>query len=133
MNVRNCRKCGKVFNYFAGPPICQVCRTEAEEKFQTVKKYVYEHHGAPINEVSETCEVEAAQIQQWIREERLAFAEDSPISIACEKCGIMIKTGRFCQKCKNDMTNTLRNVYSPKPAAPVQRKDPRDPAKMRFL
>ena len=30
MNVRNCRKCGKIFNYIAGPFVCPACREELE-------------------------------------------------------------------------------------------------------
>ena len=42
MNVRNCRKCGKIFNYVSGLPICPACRDEAEKKFQVVKKFIRE-------------------------------------------------------------------------------------------
>ena len=38
MEVRNCRKCGRIFNYVAGMPICPACRERIEEKFQEVKK-----------------------------------------------------------------------------------------------
>ena len=79
--------CGKIFNYVVGPVICPRCREAREEKFQEVKKYIDEHRGADILEVSEECDVEPGQIHQWIREERLQFADDSPIKIACEGCG----------------------------------------------
>ena len=84
MNVRNCRKCGKLFNYISGMPICPACKDLLEEKFQTVKKYIRENRLADIKEVAEACEVEVGQIQQWIREERLEFTEDSPVKIPCE-------------------------------------------------
>ena len=71
MDVRNCRKCGKVFNYISGPPICQACRELEEQKFQEVKKYIQQHGRATINEVSEECELEVQQIQAWIGQERL--------------------------------------------------------------
>ena len=76
MNVRNCRKCGRIFNYVLGPIMCPKCREDQEAKFQEVKKYVQEHHGADIIEVSEECDVDPGQIRQWIREERLQFADD---------------------------------------------------------
>ena len=40
MNARNCRKCGKLFNYVSGPPICMACREALEKKFQEVKEYI---------------------------------------------------------------------------------------------
>ena len=52
MNVRNCRKCGRIFNYVVGPILCPRCVEEQEKVFQVVKEYVIEHHGADIAEVS---------------------------------------------------------------------------------
>ncbi len=136
MNVRNCRKCGKVFNYVIGIPICPRCKEKQEEIFQTVKKYVSEHYGADIMEVSEECEVEPEQIRQWIREDRLQFAEDSPIRIPCEKCGTMIRSGRFCERCTVEMTtsfNKILNHGKPAPVQPSRNTSKSDRDKMRFL
>ena len=135
MNVRNCRKCGKIFNYIVGPALCASCRDEAEKVYQEVKKFVQEHKGVSIPEVADACNVEPSQIRQWIREERLEFAEDSMIGIACELCGATIKTGRFCEPCKAKMATGLRNAISTPAPAPVQKKpvNPKDNPKMRFL
>ncbi len=135
MNVRNCKVCGRIFNYVVGPVICPHCREAREEKFQEVKKYVSDHHGADIVEVSEECDVDINQIRQWIREERLQFADDSPIMIACEGCGAMIRSGRFCEKCKNEKANGFKHaIGADKPAKPEPVKKPvRDGDKMRFL
>lgn len=133
MNVRNCKRCGRLFNYVTGVPLCMSCREENEKKFQEVKKYIEEHKHAGIQEVSQECEVEVKQIQQWIREERLAFADDSPIGINCEKCGTMIRTGRFCEKCKREMMNELGSV-SRRPVQQVQpQRMQKDDPRMRYL
>lgn len=134
MNVRNCRKCGKLFNYIAGMPICPACKEKLEEKFQNVKKYIREHPQADIKEVAEECEVEVGQIQQWIREERLEFTSDSPVKLPCENCGEMIRSGRFCEKCKNNITKNLSSVLEkPKPVVREQKKIQETGNKMRFL
>jgi len=134
MNVRHCRTCKKIFNHVSGPAICPACREEKEKKFQEVKKYIQNHGVASINQVAEACEVEVNQINQWIREDRLQFAEDSPIRVACEKCGTMIRSGTFCEKCKAEMTNTLGNVYKKEtPAVEAPAKKDKDGNKMRFL
>ena len=137
MNVRNCRKCGKVFNYVIGIPLCQRCREEQEEKFQEVREYVRSNPGVDISQVSEACDVEPNQIRQWIREDRLQFAEDSPIRIPCEKCGTMMRSGRFCDACTMEMTNGFRNVLNqgrPAPAPRQQNTGSRsDRDKMRYL
>lgn len=134
MNVRNCRKCGRIFNYVVGPHICPACREKQEEKFQEVKNFIRENKDATINVVSEECDVEIPQIQQWIREERLAFSDDSPIGVSCENCGTMIKTGRFCEKCKKEMAADLSNaIRRPEAPKPELKKQDRENPKMRFL
>ena len=133
MDVRNCRSCGRLFNYVSGPFVCPACREKLEEKFQEVKKYIQENRGSTIAAVAEACEVDANQIRQWIREERLEFAEGS-MELGCEKCGAPITSGRFCAACKASMVNTLNDVYKPATPQQPQRKDNGDGGpKMRFI
>ena len=134
MNVRNCRKCGRIFNYVSGPPICMQCREALEAKFQEVRKYIQEHAHASIPEVSEVCDVSTNQIQQWLRDERLELCEGSGIALFCEECGGPILTGRVCEKCKGNMANRLNDsIRKPEAPKPQPKKDPRDNPKMRFL
>ena len=133
MNVRNCRKCRRLFNYVIGPVYCAKCKQELEEEFQMVKKYVHDNPGCDIRMVAEACEVDPMQIRQWVKEERLCFSDDSPMGIPCERCGVTIKSGRFCPKCKSDMTNDLMSVM-PTSAAPQASHTSRSSQhKMRFL
>lgn len=137
MNVRNCRKCGRVFNYIIGQTLCLSCRDELENKFKDVKEYVQKNRGCGINDVAEACEVESSQIKQWIREERLEFTEDSMIGLACEICGASIRTGRYCEKCKAQTLNGLNNVVrqaqaSRMPQQPTSNNS-KDNPRMRFL
>ncbi len=132
MEVRNCKGCGKLFNFLSGPPLCPSCAQKLDLKFEEVKEYVYDHPRVGIQEVSEELEVSVSQIKQWIREERLAFAEDSMIGLECESCGVTIKTGRYCKACKDKLAKNLNNLYGKQ--MPAQRpKDPRENARMRFL
>lgn len=133
MNVRNCKKCGKLFNYVAGAPVCPMCREELEKKFHEVKKFILEHPGVGIAEVSEMCEVETSQVRQWVREERLEFAEGSVVDIACESCGTPIRTGRFCDKCKATMINTMSNAYKRPQSSQQMNANSKDNPRMRYL
>ena len=133
MNLRNCARCGKMFNYLSGQPICENCKKAAEEDFQRVKQYIIDNPRAGFTEISEKCEVTTKQIQQWVREERLMFAADSPIQFTCEKCGERIQTGRFCAKCRSNMANNLNNTFA-KPKPQLQQPVKKDPkAGMHFL
>lgn len=134
MEVRNCKECGKLFNYMGGMPICPTCSKKLEDKFEEVKEYIYDNPGANINQVAEENDVSVKQIKHWVREERLCFADNSELGIECEKCGVMIKTGRFCQKCKKQLENSLSNMYETKKEPAVQKKKTGSAdGKMRFL
>ena len=131
MEVRNCKGCGRLFNYMGGTPLCPSCMKLLDEKFEITKEYVRENPHANIQVVADECEVSVPQIKRWIREEKLAFSEESQIGIECEGCGKMIRTGRFCDQCKNRMTNQLNNLYEKPKAEP--KKPVREKEKMRFL
>lgn len=134
MNVHNCRKCGKIFNYVVGPLICPACKDSMEAKFREVKEFVREHRTATMPEISESCDVDMQQIRQWIREERLQFADDSPIKMNCELCGAVIGTGRFCEKCKQSMAKELNGaIRKPVYAEPEPKKRQSVQNRMRFL
>ena len=133
MNVKNCRNCGKIFNYIGGLPICPACRELADKKFNEVKDYVRDHRGCSVKEVSEECEVEEAQIRQWVREERLIFDTESGIGVVCESCGVVIPSGRLCDKCKANLINGL-SAAGRQPVKPQQPQKPtRENPRMRFL
>ncbi|HBA46280.1 MAG TPA: flagellar protein [Lachnospiraceae bacterium] len=134
MNVRNCRSCGCIFNYVTGPVTCPACREKLEKKFQEVKEYIRENKGVGIPEVAEACEVDAGQIRQWLREERLELSAESMGFLTCETCGQPIKSGRFCEKCTMNMTRGFQEVLNAgrqKNSQPV--KHDGDSAKMRYL
>ncbi len=133
MNLRNCARCGKMFNYIGGQPICEACKKALEDDFQKVKQFIVDNPRAGLRQISDECEVTTKQIQQWIREERLMFTSDSPIQLQCENCGELIQTGRFCAKCKSSMANNLTDTFAkPKPQLqPAPKPDKK--AGMRFL
>lgn len=134
MDVRNCRKCGRIFNYVMGPFFCPGCREAMEGKFQEVKTYIREHPGVDVQTVSDECDIEKSQIYQWLREERLELAEGSMITLSCEKCFKPIKSGRYCENCKRDLTMGFKQAIA-RPTAPEPvKKLPKDASsKMRYL
>ena len=106
-----------------------------ETKDELVKDYIEENPRADMREISENCDVSTRQIEQWIREERLSFSDDSPIGIACEVCGATIRTGRYCERCKNDLANRLGSMYGSRYSTVDTDKirERREKARMRFL
>ena len=116
MEVRNCKGCGRLYNYIGGSykNLCPDCVNKMEDKFGEVREYIEKNRNATMPMISKDCEVRMEQIERWIREERLFFSEDSPIGIDCENCGITIKSGRYCPACKSKMTNVLSDLYNDK-------------------
>lgn len=133
MDVRNCRSCGKLFNYMGGIPLCPGCIRELDKKFEQVKEYIYDNPRADIQTISEENDVSTATIKRWVREEKLSFTDDSPIGLECEGCGVTIKTGRFCKSCKDKMANKLDNAYGKPASMPKPKKNQSEKAKMRYL
>lgn len=133
MDVKNCKGCGRLFNYMGGAPLCPTCKEELEKKFEQVKTYIYEHKNASMTEVAEENDVSSKQIKQWIREERLVLSEPSMDGVTCEKCGTPICSGRFCDKCKAALANSIGSaIERPKRIEP-ELKTQKDGNKMRFL
>lgn len=133
MDVRNCKGCGRLFNYMGGAPLCQGCQKKLEEKFQEVKEYLNEYPNSSVDSVSEALDVSVKQIRQWIREERLTISTAGADGIVCEQCGAPIRTGRFCEKCKAEMVNTFSGaIQKPKPQEP-QKTERDNKNRMRFL
>ncbi|MBR4725521.1 MAG: flagellar protein [Lachnospiraceae bacterium] len=135
MEVRTCRSCGKLYNYLGRTtPMCPACMKALEEKFQIVKEYIRDNPGANIQQVSDDTEVAVKVIKQWVREERLTFAEGSGVGLECENCGASILTGRFCANCKNKVANDMNGILEANRPKPVVEEKKRDAsAKMRFL
>lgn len=106
MEMRNCKKCGRVFSSF-GDKICPDCKREEDELFTKVKDYIYDHPHASIKEVAEETEVEEEIILRFMREGRIEVADDSLSTLTCEKCGVAIRTGRYCVDCQKKLVGGL--------------------------
>jgi len=118
--LKNCSKCGKLFNYVGGITVCLTCKNEDEADFKRIKKYLYENPGASISQVSSDLKMTVKKIKRFLREGRLEVIGDNGIPVLhCEKCGEPIKTGRFCDECSQNiskeflsMANKMKNKSS---------------------
>lgn len=130
MNIKECKRCRRVFQYITGKPICPQCKKAEEEMFQVVKEYLRKNVGANMEEVSEATGASLGMIQGFLREGRLEVTADSPMALGCEKCGATIRSGRLCNKCKDSLSNALQSAAnSMKPVHTAQKEKER----MRFL
>jgi len=105
--IRNCKRCKRIFTYVTGPQLCEVCKKQEEEEFEKVRKFLREYPGATIQEVSQATEVSQQLIYKFLKEGRLEVATDSPIALLCENCGVRITSGRFCVNCSKRLANEM--------------------------
>ena len=133
MEVRNCKGCGRLFNYNGGTPLCAGCIAKLEDKFQAVKEFLRDNPNASLKTVSEENEVTVKQIKQWVREERLTFTEESQITLECEGCGGKVLTGRFCDRCRTSLQNEFSGAIKRPTATLSPKKNNSEKDRMRFL
>ena len=110
-DLRNCRRCGRMYNYIGGAPICLDCKNADEEVFKRIKDYLYQFPGATLSQVALDCDVSVEKIKMFLREGRLEITDGANIILECERCGKSIKTGRFCNECQNQLHNDITGSY----------------------
>jgi len=108
MGVVNCKICGHIFNDSLGKKICRDCNKLDDEKFLSVREFLYANPNSKINEVIEgvyeedEIEVTGHELIGYVRAGRLLLSsENSNIFITCEVCGEKIVTGRLCENCRS--------------------------------
>lgn len=112
-DVRNCKRCGRIYNYISGLQICQDCKNADNDDFKRVKEYLYEYPKSTIFEVSNALEISVERIKSYLKEGRLEIVgSEGNMILECERCGKSINTGRFCDGCSKDLTNDIKNTAS---------------------
>ncbi len=133
MDVKSCRRCKTLFHHVVGPQLCQRCKRKDEEDFARVKEYLYENPGASMTTVCEEVDVTVRQVQQYLREGRLTVSKDSPIGIECERCGVRISTGKFCDSCRTSMANQFSSITKGMRKEIDDKPEAKQSNKMRYL
>lgn len=99
--VRNCKRCGKVF-ISRGSYICPDCLQKEEEQFEIVKKYLAENPRATVKETSENTKVPVEVITEFLRKGLLmsVLPGDGNASLSCVICKRPIQSGKICPECE---------------------------------
>lgn len=112
MTIKNCARCGRMFQSEGGAKLCARCLDNDEEDFKIVREYVYDNPGANIPEVAESTGVAEEKILKFLRQGKLTLKDEQSMVLDCERCGKPIKTGRFCDDCSREMSKDLRAAAS---------------------
>lgn len=105
--IRYCKGCRKIFQYVSGPVLCPVCKKIDDEEYEKVRTFLRDFPGANMREVSDNTGVSPNKISRWLRDGRLEVSEDSPVALNCEKCGVRIRSGRFCVECSKGLAKEM--------------------------
>lgn len=107
--IINCPECGRLFAADGGKKVCSKCLEKEDSEYATVRKYIRDHPGASVFEVSEATGIEEEKILQFLKDGRLQSTGYVEIS-NCERCGKKIAGGRFCDNCRAQMNHEVRSA-----------------------
>lgn len=108
--LSNCPNCGNIFVKTPFKDVCQDCWKEEEKMYETVYQYLRkkENRKSNLTKVVEDTGVTEELILKLIRNGRLKLALFPNLEYPCENCGTMIRSGRMCQTCSNEITSELK-------------------------
>ncbi|MGG1552430.1 TIGR03826 family flagellar region protein [Paenibacillus ferrarius] len=109
MNVANCPRCGKIFvKGFA--EVCPNCLKDLEQQYEKCLKYLRDHRGTNITDLSEATGVSVKQITKFIREGRISIMNAPNMAYPCEVCGTLIRENTLCEPCRMKLVKDVRNT-----------------------
>lgn len=103
--LTNCSKCGRVYVKNQFRDLCDSCYKEEERAFETVYTFIRQrvNRTASIPQVVEATGVEEELLFKFVRNGRLKLSQFPNLGYPCEKCGTLIREGRFCGPCAADL------------------------------
>ena len=108
-DVRNCKRCNRIYNYIGGAQICPSCKDLDEIDFKRIKEYLYENSGASLSEVSTVLDISVEKIKGFLKDGRLEIVgNEGNMALQCESCGTAIKTGRLCNECAKELQREFK-------------------------
>ena len=106
MDIRNCRRCNRIFQY-RGSKYCPTCMLDLDEIFIKVRDYIYGHPNATVIEVSNELDIDEDIILGFLKEGRLELSSPG-LDYLCERCDKPIVTGRFCNGCIEELDREMK-------------------------
>ena len=111
-DFKYCKDCESLFTSY-GSKLCPECLDKREEEFKIVRDYIWDNPGGNLKQVAEATEVDLEKIMQWLRDERLILKMDDEDSsfdsgLKCSTCGKNIRSGKFCDGCKNNLNQEMQ-------------------------
>jgi uncharacterized Zn finger protein (UPF0148 family) len=111
MNVNTCNQCGKLFMLKnEGEVLCPKCQKKEKKFYFSIDKCLKEHPNITVEQLSEKTDSSPKKIIKKIRNRRISVKN----SVRCERCGDIIDTGRFCEKCRQELIVGFNSPFDEK-------------------
>ncbi len=107
-----CDACGGRMLYKGGGSYeCMECGETALDDFGKVKEFLDQNGGTqPMTVIAENTGVSIAVLNQLLKDGRLQIPPGCKVYLRCEKCGCVIRSGRYCTKCELDMLREIKQL-----------------------
>ena len=99
-----CKNCGGVLVYRGlGEYRWEKCRTDAFDNYGKTRNFIEENPGASAIDIEKNTGVSKLAIREMLKESRFEVKEGVKSFLRCENCNAEIRSGRYCEKCENDI------------------------------
>lgn len=105
MALSNCARCGSLFSKI-NRPICPGCDRKEDAQLEEANQWLRDNPGKTISALSDSTGISRHHILKWVRQKRVSLADKSEIMI-CKRCGDIIWSGTFCDRCKLDLAYSV--------------------------
>lgn len=110
--LKNCPRCGRLFAA-QGRDVCRRCQEDEEKEYVIVRRYVRDHPGATVFEVSEATGIEEDKILKFLRDGRLQSRGMTTV-LNCERCNAIITEGKYCNSCLRELNSQISEILPSK-------------------
>ncbi|MBZ4647561.1 MAG: hypothetical protein PWR27_2487 [Petroclostridium sp.] len=114
LQIKNCKRCGKIFQSNETFDICPICKELDEKEFDKIKEYLYQHPYSNMYEVATNLDISISKIKRYLRECRLQIVEKENGFLHCECCGTSIQSGRYCDECIAKLSHGFKAAFKEK-------------------
>ncbi len=132
MKLANCSRCNRVYTSVpGGRDICQSCMREEDDNYRKIFNFLSTRPAATAQEIAQATDIDVKDIYRYVRENRLRLVQGDT-GLTCEGCGIPIAQGKICDKCRQKLSEDLKNdIDKSRPLKPQnpsgRREEPPDP------
>lgn len=109
VDLIDCPSCGAIYVKNKFRDVCDACYKEEEQHYDAVYKFLRkrENRAATIPTVIEETGIDEDLLLKFIRTGRLKVATFPNLGYPCDKCGSLIKKGKLCNDCADELREEL--------------------------